>query len=349
MRLNRHQVGASAIRLLSVTAAAATACALWAGTASAATASVAKHSTTTSISISPKSQWVGPSVKLSAKVSSSGGSRARGTVTFKWGTVKLCSGRLALGATHCRVAFLRAGTYAIRAYYNGNATHKTSFSTPARVHVLRSPTVTKITNKADGTVDVGKSFTINVTVGSAVGAPAASGSVKVTATSPAGLPASYSCIAPVSGGKGSCAVTPTEYGIVTYAATFVGNAAFRASTYAGPYDLAAQNVTATTVAAPSAKAGDVTLTATVTAGGANISATNGGTGSVAFYVNGTVVTDCAAQLLAFTGGTNVATCTANAALNKLKAGTTYDVTAVFSGDPTNVRSTSPDFSLTPTT
>jgi hypothetical protein len=70
--------------------------------------------------------------------------------------------------------------------------------------------------------------------------------------------------------------------------------------------------------------------------GANISAP-GGTGSVAFYNGPTVIAGCAAKLLTYAGGgNNVATCTVT-----LAAGT-YHMTAVYSGDPVNVASTSPD-------
>ncbi len=348
MRLNRHQFGASAVRLVSVTAAAATVCALWAGTASAANASVAKHSTKTAISISPKSQWVGSSVKLSASVTSSGGTTARGKVTFKAGSVKLCSGRLVAGATHCRVSFPESGTYAVKAYYGGNATHDASVSSRSLVHVFRSPTVTTITNTNPTNINVGQSVTFHVNVGTAAGAPAASGNVVIAPTSPLDLPSSYSCTAPVSGGTGSCTVTPADYGIVSYAATFQANSEFQGSTSGGTFDLAVLNVTTTTIDATSTTVGDVSITATVYAMGANIIGTNGGTGSVTIYIGTTAtnvapVTGCAGQLLTtFTGGPdfdNTFTCKTNTELNKLAAGN-YFISAVFSGDPVNEPSNS---------
>jgi hypothetical protein len=345
MRPNRRQFGATAVRLASVTAAAATACALWAGTASAATASVTRHSTTTTISISPKSADSASYVTFSARVRSSGGARARGTVTFKWRDESLCTGRLAYGATHCRVLVAGIGRFAIRGFYSGNATHKPSVSGRAYLSIHRAPTATKITNAPGGTVVSGGAFTFHVSVSSPPGVLAPFGTAVVSPTSPTGLPFSkYGCDANIVRGKGSCTIHPPAYGIISYKATFQGNPVWKGSTYAGPYDLAVQNATTTTIAATSTTAGAVTLTATVYAMGADIT---GGTGTVAFYIGtsaGTVepVTGCAAELLtAFdtTTGDNTVTCTGNADLDGLPAGNYY-ISAVYSGDPVNEGSNS---------
>jgi Bacterial Ig-like domain (group 3) len=346
MKLNQRRFGASAMRLLSVTAAAAAACALWGGTASAATASVAKHATKTTISISPKTAYTAQWVRLSARVSSSGGGRARGTVTFQWHSEKVCSGRLVAGAAHCRILVAGIGRYPIRAYYGGNATHRPSVSSRAFLTVRRAPTVTKITNAAGGTVTSGKAFTFHVSVSAPVGVVRPIGTVVVT---PAGLPfATYGCDANVVNGKGSCTIHPPAYGVVSYSATFQGNPLWKGSTYAGPYDLAVQNVTQTTIAATSTTAGDVTLTASVTAMDANITGANKGTGSVTIYIGTTAanvqpVTGCAGQrLTGFTGAPdfdNTYTCTGNGELNGLAAGTYY-ISAVYSGDAVDLPSDS---------
>jgi Bacterial Ig-like domain (group 3) len=334
-----HRFGAGVVRVLSVTAVAATACAMMAGAASAAT----KHATTTTVSASPAPRWVGAVVKLSATVKGSGRVPA-GTVTFKWGSIKLCAGRLSGGKTSCNVRFGRAGTYAVKGYYSGNATHKASTSGRLPVAVRRSPTATKITNVSPSTVAVGKTFTFDVTVTSRAGTPAATGTVLVAPVppTPAGLPPAYSCTAKVTGGKGSCSITPPEFGVVYYGAKYSGNAAHTGSSFAGPLDLAVQNVTTTTVNVTSAKAGAVTLTADVAAMGANIT---DGMGSVAFYVGTsattlTAIPECAAEALTtFTAPDNVATCTGSKTLNALAAGT-YTISAVFSGDVVNEGSTS---------
>jgi hypothetical protein len=341
----RRRLGAGAIRLLSVTAVAAATCSLWAGAASAATAHTTKHATKISVSVSPKTAFVGEVVKLSATVS--GGKTPTGKVTFKIDGTKICSVKLSRGKASCRVIGESAGTFNVRGFYAGNSTHKASSSAVAKAKEIRANTTTKITNANPGTVDVGKNFTFDVTVASQAGAPAANGSVVVAPNAPADLPAAYRCTAKVTNGKGKCTITPPAYGIDDYTATFAGNRADKGSTYTGPYALAVQNATTTTITVTSGVAGDITLTASVFANGANIDMTNGGTGSVAFYVAAPgdplePVTKCAAQLLtAFDAGTgdNTATCTANAELNGLKAGTTYSISAVFSGDPVNVTST----------
>jgi hypothetical protein len=343
----RRRIGAGAIRVLSVTAVAAATCSLWVGAASAATAHATKHATTTTVSVSPKTAFVDEVVKLSARVS--GGKTPTGKVTFKINGTKICTRRLSAGKASCRVIVEGAGTFNVRAFYAGNATHKASSSGIAKLKEIRAKTTTKITNSPNpGAVDVGASFTFHVTVTSQAGAPAANGSVKVAPTAPKDLPAAYSCTAKVTNGKGSCSITPPAYGIDDYAATFAGNRADKSSTYAGPFALAVQNVTTTSITATSTTVGDVTLTTDVFADGANITGTNGGIGSVTVYIGTTAanvapIAACAGQLLTtFTGAPgndNVYTCTGVTALNSLPAGTYY-ISAVFSGDPVNVGSNS---------
>jgi hypothetical protein len=349
----RLSVRAGAIRLLSVTAVAATACALTVGAASAATAKAApKHASKTKVSVA-KTAYVGASVKLTATVTGAG-SRPTGKVVFWNGSRKLCHGILSKGSTHCSTSFPAAGSKTITAKYAGNSTHKASSGT-GQVSVARSSSATKINNVSPTNVDSGTKFTFKVTVSGPVGTPYATGAVVVAPTAPTGLPASFSCTATLVLGHGSCTITAGDYGIVDYAATYGGSAAHTGSHYAGPFELAVQNVTTTTVAAVTSTVSDVQVNADVHAMGANVDQANGGTGTVTFYISttpggaGTVVADCADQLLtSFDTGTgdNVATCgPANNALNALAAGTYY-VTAVYSGDPVNVASTSAQFTLT---
>jgi hypothetical protein len=347
MRVN---LGASALRAVSVTAVAATALAMAAGVASAATAH-AKHATTTSVSVSPKTAFVREVVKLSASVKSSGS--VRGTVTFKINGFKICAVKVRNAKASCRIEVLRAGTFRVRAFYSGNATHKASSSGTAKLSEVRANTTTKITNANPGTVVTGKVFTFHVTVASQAGAPAVNGSVKVAPTAPAGLGAAFDCTAKVTNGKGSCSITASEYGIDDYAASFAANAADKASSYAGPYDLAVMNTTTTAVVVNSDTTGAISLTADVDALGNNIDMNNGGTGSVTFYVgtnagNLTAIPECAGMLLTgFTAPNNTVTCTGSATLNALKKGGSYVVSAVYSGDDVNVTSTSANVGLDP--
>jgi hypothetical protein len=318
-----------------VTAVAATACAMMAGAASAAT----RHATTTSVSVSRAPHWVGAAVRLSSTVKSSSGT-PRGTVTFKWGTIKLCTGRLVRGKTSCNVRFGGAGTYVVRAYYSGNATHKASTSGRLRVAVTRSATTTTITNAPNpGAVDVGKSATFHVLVSGPAGTPAASGKVKVTAFAiEFGTPtAAYNCTATLSRGRGSCTTGAlASYGIFGYVATYTGNAAHTASASSRTraFELDVQNVTTTKITAPSPTTSPVTMTADVgTANGLNLTAAAGGMGSVTFLV-GTApgslaeVAGCINMpLTTFSAATgNTVTCT-----DTLTAGSYY-IEAIYTGD-----------------
>jgi large repetitive protein len=135
------------VRLVSVTAVVTATCALWALPASAATAaSNAKRPSTTTVSISPSPAWVGASERLSATVRSSGRT-PRGTVTFRWAGRTLCVATLTRGSASCHARFGARGSYLIRAFYSGDATHAGSVGT-TRLAVRRSPTVTTITDKA---------------------------------------------------------------------------------------------------------------------------------------------------------------------------------------------------------
>jgi hypothetical protein len=279
-----------------------------------------------------------------------------GTACDWLGSRKLCHGTLSKGSTHCSASFSTAANKAITAKYGGNSTHKASSGT-GHVNVVRSASTAKINNASPTIVDTGKKVTFNVTVAGPIGTPYTTGNVVVAPTAPTGLPASFSCTAKLVLGHGSCSITAADYGIVDYAATYAGNAAHTGSHYAGPFELAVQNVTTTAITAVTTTAGDVQLNANVHAMGANVDQANGGTGTVAFYVSttpggaGTVVADCTVQqLTSFDTGTNdnVATCgPADSTLNGLAAGTYY-VTAVYSGDPVNVTSTSAQFTLTVT-
>jgi hypothetical protein len=327
----RRRLGAGAIRVLSVTAVAAATCSLWAGAASAATAHTTKHATKTTVSVSPKTAFVDEVVKLSAKVS--GGKTPTGKFAFKINGHTICSVRVSRGKASCRIIVEGRGTFNVRGFYAGNATHKASSSGVAKLKEIRAKTTTKITNTNPGAVAVNARFTFHVTVTSQAGAPAANGTVKVAPTLPTGLPAAYSCTAKVKNGKGSCSITPPEFGVDDYGATFAGTAADKGSSFGGTFALEVQNVTSTTAGPATAAAGSVPLTADVDAMGANIT---DGMGSVAFYVGTsatatpTLVTGCAAQALTtFNGTDNVATCD-----DTLAAGD-YWITLKFSGDEVN--------------
>jgi large repetitive protein len=329
------RLGAGVIRVLSVTAVAAAACSLWAGAASAATSN-SKSNTTTKVSVSPNPQYVDSTVKLSATVT--GGSTPTGTVQFWFGTRKLCTGTLSNGSTSCDYSgFADPATKTIVAKYSGSSSHNASSGTTT-ITIIKHATTTVITNPVPGTVEVGSKFTFDVTV---TGGPTPTGSVALTAVDPTGLPSSFDCTAPLSGGTGQCSITATEYGIVDYTATYSGDSQHNGSTSSGTYPVEMKNATTTTAGPETATAGSVTLTGEVYADGADIDAAAGGTGTVTFDVatspGGTPTVACLSQPLTSyneTTGDNQATCS-----DTLAAGTYY-LTDNFSGDETNEPSTS---------
>src|SRR5258708_6879612 len=239
-----HQARTGLFRVVSVTAVATATCALWALPASAATASAhAKHPSTTSVSFSPTPAWVGQRVRLSAKVKSSG-RIPTGTVTFRWAGRTLCVGHLRRGTTSCSTSFGAAGSYLVQGLYSGDATHLRSVGTTGVV-AGRSPTTTAITG-AGAIITVGKSYIFHVTVTSPAGTPAATGTVQLAPVPPTTL-SGYTCTAVLTAWVGSCTVTPAEYGIDKYTATYSGNAAHTGSQADGKFTLAAQHGTTTTV------------------------------------------------------------------------------------------------------
>jgi large repetitive protein len=331
----RRRIGAGAIRVLSVTAVAAATCSLWVGGASAATAHATKHATTTTVSVSPKTAFVGEAVKLASTVS--GGRTPTGKVTFKIDGIKVCTVRLARGKASCRVAGRVPHAFVVRAFYLGNSTHKTSSSGVARLSLIRSKTTTKIASLVPDPVKDGVTVVVTVHVSVRPGAPAANGTVNVAPTNVVPpVDAGYDCTATVINGTGSCDVTPPtpSFGLVDYQAKFVANSRDKASTSATDV-LPVQETTTTTVTPGTAAAGSVTLNAdVVSAGEADISPP-GGSGTVAFYIGTTPIGGCGdANLTNPTKGEdNVATCTTT-----LAAGT-YTINAVYSGDDVNLTST----------
>jgi large repetitive protein len=91
------------------------------------TGGTTKHSSKTTASASPRTAYTHQDVKLSATVTSSG--TATGTVTFWFGTRKLCQAKLAKGKASCKAAFFVASKKKISAKYSGDSTHKASAGT----------------------------------------------------------------------------------------------------------------------------------------------------------------------------------------------------------------------------
>jgi hypothetical protein len=87
----------------------------------------AKHSSKTTASASPTTAYTHEDVKLSATVTSSG--KPTGTVTFWFGSRKLCVATLSHGKASCKAAFPHASKKKITAKYSGDSTHDASSGT----------------------------------------------------------------------------------------------------------------------------------------------------------------------------------------------------------------------------
>ena len=343
--------GGSVIRVVSVTAAAAVACAMWAAPAGAAV----KHASKTHVSAKPTTAYVHAAVNLSATVTSSGRTPT-GTVTFWSGTRKLCAGHLSKGSTSCAARFVTAAMKTVTGKYSGDARHKVSSGT-VHVMIINKPaagkfnTTTHITAPNPiATQASGLAYAVKVTVTSA-GGGAPTGTVLVAPTNLKNPGPTYSCsftLTAAMNGSGSCNVTPPKgaYGFTLFQATYSGNATHNGSAtpVAEEHKLINPDSTTTTVTSPAtAAAGEVTLTAAVVPGGggnilAGFSETGGDT--VAFAIGGTTVAGCGAVALTWNGTVNVAQCTVD-----LAAGP-YSVTAAYSGDEYTYPSTSAPQSLT---
>jgi hypothetical protein len=293
-----------------------------------------KAATTTNISVSSLAPTAGTSVTFNAGVSSHSRLAAAGTVRFTSGTTTLCSAPVSKGAAHCGHAFA-VGSYKVTANYLGDGAHAASHATSGTITVKAAPlatTTTTITGANPNPVDAGSTSTVTVTVTSATGTP--TGSVTVAATgADAGLKGD-SCTATLSGGTGTCGISPAPgtFGDITLVATYNSDSTHAKSTSA-KFTLHVPAPTTTTV---TFKAD--TLTADVANPvGNNISPSAGGTGTVTFTIGGMAIAGCTDVPLVFTQtgmdgtlpiGTNAATC----AFTPTAAGT---VTATYSGDNEN--------------
>jgi hypothetical protein len=87
-----------------------------------------KASSTTTASASPKTALTRQDVKMSATVKSSGDAPT-GSVTFWYGTRKLCVAKVSKGVASCKAAFFVASKKTITARYSGDSAHKASSGT----------------------------------------------------------------------------------------------------------------------------------------------------------------------------------------------------------------------------
>jgi len=91
-------------------------------------ATTSKHSSKTTASASPTTAKTRQDVKFSATVTSSG-KAPTGTVTFWFGTRKLCVAKVSDGKASCAAKFYSASKKKVTAKYSGDSTHATSSGT----------------------------------------------------------------------------------------------------------------------------------------------------------------------------------------------------------------------------
>jgi hypothetical protein len=256
----------------------------------------AKHASKVSVSASPRVAVAGSTVKLSATVSSAN-PKPTGSVTFWWGTRKLCSTKLVNRSGHCSTSFHTAGSYGVRGVYSGDAKHA---GATGKVTVVSSKAATTTSISVSSLAPTaGTPVTINAGV-SSHSPLAATGTVKFTSGS------TLLCSVLVSKGAAHC-THAFAAGSYTVTASYLGDGAHAAShNTSGTIKVQAAPLAATTTTitgfapTPVDASSSPTVTVTVT------SATGVPTGTVTVQATGVSGIKCTATLAGGTG-----TCTIN--------------------------------------
>jgi hypothetical protein len=188
------------------------------------TQTVNPASTATAItSVSPNPVTIGQSVAVNFAVAvvAPGAGTPAGNVTVTDGTGASCVGPLNSGAGSCLLTPTSVGTKTLVASFasaNGNYTASASLGVVLQVNKANSTTtVTLSPNPAF----LAQPVTVSVTVGG--NGPSPTGSISVSDTTGA------TCSITLSGGKGSCSITPKTVGTDTITATYSGDGNYNGS------------------------------------------------------------------------------------------------------------------------
>jgi hypothetical protein len=281
------------------------------------------RSSTTTLDASPASPTFGAPVTLTATVTGAGAAPT-GTVEFYDGATDLGPGTLSSGTATLMTSTLAPGSHTLKAAYPGNSIYAASTSTPAHVTVARAGTTTSL--KASPTsATPGNPVLLTATVSSAGGPTLPGGTVEffngTTDLGPGTL----------AGGKATLTTSSLPIGTNQLTAAYAGDANFKTSTSPAVAVAIGQATTTTLVAAPTTATYGTTveLTATVTATGGGLVR-----GTVEFYDGTTDLGPADVDHGAAVFDTNQST------------GGVHSFTAVYSGDGTNLPSTSAPASVT---
>ncbi len=276
---------------------------------------VNQASTTTMLTSNPNPSAVGQSVILTATVSSSGG-MPTGTVNFISGTNTLGKATVSNGVASLSYTFNSAGTQIITAVYSGDANFLGGTSSPLQQTVNQASTTTTLTSNLNPSV-VGQWVVFTATVSSGGGTP--TGTITfMSGTATLGT-------STLNNGVASLSYTFNSAGPQTITATYSGDANFLGGTSPPLQQVVNQAGTATTITSnlnPSVVGQSVTFTAMVSSSGGVP------TGTVKF-MSGT----------ATLGNATLSNGVASFSYTFSSAGT-QTITAVYSGDPNFLGSTS---------
>ena len=264
---------------------------------------------TTTLTSSANPSIFGQSVTLTATVSPS---TATGSVTFTDGSTTLGSGTIASGVATLALSNFAVGTHTLTATYGGDSNYLTSASAPLSQAVNQAPTTTALISSLNPS-----NFSQNVTFTATVSAPGATGTVTF-------LDGSTS-IGSGTLTNGTAALTISTLSVTTHSITAVysGDTSYLGSTSPAISQVVNKATTTTTLTSslnPATWAQNVTLTATLSRPSA--------TGTVSFFDATTLL-----------GTTTVSAGAAAFTTSSLAAGP-HALTAVYSGDASDLASTS---------
>jgi hypothetical protein len=291
----------------------------------ALTQTVNKKTTTTTASSSLDPSTVGEAVTYTATVSPTA---ATGTVEFKQAgvTISACAAQAVnSGTATCTVTNLAVGWHGITAVYSADSNYAASWSSGLTQTVNKQTTTTTVSSSLDPST-VGQAVTYTATVGPT----AATGTVEFKQ---AGVTISACAAQAVNSGTATCTAADLAAGGHGITAIYSGDNDYAASRSPALTQTVNKKTTTTTVSSssnPATVGQAVIYTATVSPSTA--------TGTVEFKEESTPITGCTPEIIS----SGTATCTV-AGYPKWSS---YRLTAAYSGDSSNLASTSPVFTQT---